>query len=249
MAGSAFWTHKNNRHFKKDEGTDVEGVKQTMKKLCVILSIVMVAALALSGVLYMRNSSLTADLEAAKAETKEQTENATSLSERLTAAQNDFTEKVNEADNLTAQLAAMQTETDEKTAEIAQLTEQLTAAQTKIADQSAEITALTEQLNTAQTDAEVKAADITALNEKVKLLQEEKEKLSAELAQKDTEILNVTTLKNAAQQKLNDLNALLQPVIVKFEELKEAVADSTLWQSIFESFDEIVNGIKEIFNQ
>ena len=220
-----------------------------MKKWCIILSIVMVAALALAGVLYVRNSSLTADLEAARAETKTQTENATFFSEQLTASQKDFAEKSDEADTLTAQLAAMQTEADEKTAEIAQLTEQLTAAQTKIADQSAEITALTEQLSSIQTDAETKAADITALNEKVKLLQEEKEKLSAELAQKDTEILNVTALKNAAQQKLDDLSALLQPVIEKFEELKEAVADSTLWQSLFESFDGIVNGIKEIFNQ
>ena len=104
-----------------------------MKKLCVILSVVVLVAAVLAGVFYVRTGNLNNDLTAVKAD----------------------------METKTAELTSAKADVEAKAAEIATLTEQLTAAQGDAEAKAAEIATLTEQLTAAQNDAEAKAAELT----------------------------------------------------------------------------------------
>ena len=111
-----------------------------MKKLCVILSVVVLVAAVLAGVFYVRTGNLNNDLTAVKAD----------------------------METKTAELTSAKASIESMTAEIAALNEQLTAAQGDAEAKAAEIATLTEQLTAAQNDAEAKAAEAAARAEKEK---------------------------------------------------------------------------------
>ena len=81
-----------------------------MKKLCVILSVVVLVAAVLAGVFYVRTGNLNNDLTAVKAD----------------------------METKTAELTSAKADVEAKTAEIATLTEQLTAAQANVEAKTAE---------------------------------------------------------------------------------------------------------------
>ena len=217
------------------ETRNIEGGNFAMKKLCVILSVVVLVAAVLAGVLYVRTGNLNNDLTAVKAD----------------------------MENKTAELTSAKADVEAKAAEIATLTEQLTAAQGDAEAKAAEIATLTEQLTSAQNDAEAKAAEAAAHAEKAAKLSEELQvakaeaagltdkmnTLSAELAAKNEEIVNLTALKEAAESKLSTLQEKLQPMIEAFDTLKQSIADDSLWQSILKPFTDAIDGLGEIFSK
>ena len=89
-----------------------------MKKLCVILSVVVLVAAVLAGVFYVRTGNLNNDLTAVKADMETKTA-------ELTSAKADVEAKAAEIATLTEQLTAAQGDAEAKAAEIATLTEQL----------------------------------------------------------------------------------------------------------------------------
>ena len=200
-----------------------------MKKLCVILSVVVLVAAVLAGVFYVRTGNLNNDLTAVKADMENKTAELTSA-------------KAAEIATLTEQLTAAQGDAEAKAAEIATLTEQLTSAQNDAEAKAAEAAAHAEKAAKLSEELQVAKAEAAGLTDKMNTL-------NAELAAKKEEIVNVTALKEAAESKLSTLQEKLQPMIEAFDTLKQSIADDSLWQSILKPFTDAIDGLGEIFSK
>ena len=156
-----------------------------MKKVCVILSVVVLVAAVLAGVLYVRTGNLNNDLTAAQADAEAKTAEIAALTEQLTAAQADAEAKTTEIAALNEQLTAAQA----KEEEAAKLSEELKLAKAEAAalnDEmtklNAELTAKNEEIVNVTALKEAAESKLTALQEKLQPMLEAFDTLKKSIA-------------------------------------------------------------------